>query len=229
MLSVHERIQGMVDILIDSNAELELSSANEAGFVAVPPELLMESVLKILEHTDTKNVSLDLGCGNGGWMLIAAAAGFPSFGIELSPLLVEHAQRNYELGIANGFIDPTTPCACIIGDMIPLRFNATYMAFRKLHEKQEKSMPIGAVSEDAYARLPTSIATADIIYCWSWPTQSRFLFDMLEDEAKSSVLFILPSYERYITAEYHDETFIPTRLLLTPLSNAQSVYVGRRT
>ena len=189
MLSVEERIQGMVNILIDSNIELESPLSEATGFVAVPPQILQESILKLLEYNnnDISKISLDLGCGNGGWMLIAAAAGFASYGIELNSFLVEHAQRNYEAGVEAGFIDPQTPCACIIGDMIPIHFNRLYMEFRKLHEKQHGNMPIGAMVEDSYSRLPVSIATADILYCWSWPTQSQFIFNMLQDEAECGI------------------------------------------
>lgn len=227
MLSVEERIQGMVDILLTSNAELDAIRTDKTGFIAVPPQLLQATILKLLETEAITDISLDMGCGNGGWMLLAAAAGFPSYGIELDPVLIDHARRNYDAGVAAGFIAVTTPCAFVVGDMIPIRYSAAYMAFRKIHEDQHRSMPIGAVLEDSYSRLPTSVATADIVYCWAWPTQSRFLFNMLQDETKEEVLFILPSYEKYIAREHYGG-HIENRLLLTSISNVQSVYVGRR-
>jgi hypothetical protein len=228
MLSLKERLRGIVGILNASNAELRYTGVGEAGFVAVPPELLAQSMLALLENADITKVSLDLGCGNGGWMLMAAAAGFPSYGIEINTELMERAQLNYESAIAAGYIDPVTPCAWIVGDMIPLRYTDAYAFFRKSHALQEHTMPIGPVVEDAFMRLPTSIATADIIYCWSWPTQSQFIYNMLEDEAKIGAVFIVPSYEQYIRGEYTHDTLIENRLLLTPLSNIQNVYIGRR-
>ncbi len=227
MLSVEERINGMVKILAESNMEIESPLSVKTGFVAVPPEILADSILELMKHADFDKVSIDLGCGNGGWMLIAAAAGFASYGVELNPFLIEHAQKNYELGIAAGFIDAATPCSWIVGDMIPLRFNTSYMKFRELHEKQKGNMPTGAMVEDSYSRLPISIATADIIYCWAWPTQSEFIFNMLEDEAKQDVFFIVPSYENYMKRE-HVGVFVENRLLLTPLSVIDGVYLGVR-
>jgi tRNA G46 methylase TrmB len=73
-MDVLERLQGIVDILIDSNHELEMY--DNVGYVAVPPEILRDIVVKI--GSDKTKVSLDLGCGNGGWTLLMAAAGFPS-------------------------------------------------------------------------------------------------------------------------------------------------------
>jgi len=220
MLPLLERLQGVVDILIASNSELQSPKADETGYVFVPPQLLMQTMLKLLDTTDTSKVSLDLGCGNGGWMLLAACAGFSSYGIELNTFLLDHAQQNYERCVAAEFIDPLTPCAWIIGDMIPERYNNEYMAFRKLHHDQERSMPVAAVVENAYSRLPVRVATADIIYCWSWPTQSQFIFSMLNSEAKQDTIFILPSYERY--------TKNNNSLLLTPISIIQRVFMGRR-
>jgi hypothetical protein len=228
MLSLNVRLDGVVSILEASNIELR-AQASETGFIAATPRLLADAVLELLEHMDVSNVSLDVGCGNGGWLLLAAAAGFPSHGIELDPRLLDHAQRNYDLAVTAGFIDVATPCVFIAGDMIPVRYSVVYDAFRHEHEEQARSMPIGAVVEDAYARLPVSIATADIIYCWSWPTQSRFVYNMLQAEAKEGVLFVLPSYERYTTGAFVKEVAGENLLWLTPLSIAKTVFVGRRT
>ena len=225
MLDTESRLRGMMKILIASNEELTMTDA--AGFIAVPPELLQASVLSLLDHTDISHVSLDLGCGNGGWTLLAAAAGFPSYGIEINPVLVEHAQRNYTMGVAAGYIDARTPCELIVGDMIPIRFCDDYLRFRRLHDDQLRSMPLGAVREDSYSRLPVSIATADIIYCWAWPTQSGFLYNMLEDEAKKGALFVLPSYQRYILREESGRR-VENRLLLKAISDVQGVFTGKR-
>lgn len=226
MLDTESRLRGMMNILISSNEELKITDA--AGFIAVPPELLQASVLSLLDHTDISHASLDLGCGNGGWALLAAAAGFPSYGIDINPALIEHAKRNYTMGVAAGFIDEHTPCGFIVGDMIPIRFCDDYLRFRRLHDDQLRSMPIGAVREDSYSRLPVTVATADIIYCWAWPTQSAFVYNMLEDEAKNGALFVLPSYERYILREESGKR-AENRLFLTTISNMQGVFAGRRT
>ena len=214
-----ERLQGVVDILVESNMELESPKAASTGFVAAVPMILAQAIMQLLEHVGTEKTSLDLGCGNGGWVLLAAAAGFSSYGVEINPFLLDHCQRNYELAIARGFIDPTTPCSFITGDMIPAHFATQYDAFRQLHEMQDRTMPVGAIIEDAYTRLPVSIATADIIYCWSWPTQSQFLFPMLDAEAKQEVMFVLPSYEKYR---------VTSTLTLSQIEIVKTIFIGRR-
>lgn len=197
--------------------------SDSTGYIAAPPSRLVAAVMELLSHTDTTAISLDMGCGNGGWLLLAAAAGFPSYGVEINPFLIDHCQRNYELCVAAGFIDAATPCAFIVGDMIPVRFSSGYDVFRKTHEG---SMPIGAVVEDAYARLPVSVATADIVYCWAWPTQSRFVYTMLNSEAKGTAYFVLPCYESYVTGA--NVSAVVNTLVLGSFRTVEEVTVGRR-
>jgi hypothetical protein len=218
-----KRLQGVVDILNASNAELMSPASDATGYIAVPPARLVAAVMELLAHTDTTAVSLDMGCGNGGWMLLAAAAGFPSYGVEINPFLADHCQRNYDLAVAAGYIATDIPCAVIVGDMIPPRFSERYDDFRKTHPG---SMPIGAVVEDAYSRLPVSIATADIVYCWAWPTQSRFVYNMLQDEAKESAFFVLPCYESYMTGA--NASLVKNTLFLGSFTTVEEVTVGRR-
>jgi len=230
MLALRERLQGVVDILNASNDDMEYEpqSAQGTGFIAVPPAVLADAVVALMQHAKMTDVSLDLGCGTGNWMLLCAAAGFASYGVELNPVLVSHAQRNYERAVAAGFIDAATPCMWTVGDMVPVRFSSAYAAFRKRFFAQERTMPTGAVVEDSYERLPVNVATADIIYCWAWPTQSRFIFNMLEEEAKDGALFVLPSYEQYMAGDGVSQVEIPNTLVLTPVAVVGSVYVGRR-
>ncbi len=230
MLDLRARLQGVVDILVTSNDDMdyEPQRAQGTGFIAVPPSVLADAVVEMMRYAKKTDVSLDLGCGTGGWVLLCAAAGFASYGIELNPVLVSHAERNYERAVAAGFIDPLTPCAVTVGDMVPVRFSAAYAAFRKRFFAQERTMPTGAVVEDSYARLPVSVATADIVYCWAWPTQSRFIFNMLEEEAKEGALFVLPSYEQYLAGEGVSQAEIPNTLVLSPLAVVGSVFLGRR-
>ena len=228
MFSLSERLHGIARILEESNAALQINEADATGFIPVLPELLIDSMLKMTEFAQGKT-SLDLGCGNGGWLLMAAAAGFPSYGIEINALLVDHAQENYLRAVDMGFIDAAVPCVIITGDMIPSHFSKEYDSFRKSHTENERSMPIAPMVEDSYARLPVSIATADIVYCWAWPTQSRFVFNMLDKEAKRDVIFVLPSYQRYTQGEHMNAMFKEeNKLIIAPLAVVREVVIGRR-
>ena len=227
MLDLHERLHGVIAILNASTRELEMTDDASTGFVAAVPEYVAKAVLELLKHTETTKSTLDLGCGNGCFALLAAAAGFPSYGIDINPRLVKSAQQNYELAVAKGYIAPATPCVFIVGDMIPPAYSAHYDAYRKLYSLQEHTMPIGPVVEDAYGRLPVRLETVEIIYCWSWPTQSRFLYNLLCDATLPSAIFVLPSYEHYIRLELPHEASQNT-LILSPLAVVESIFIGRR-
>jgi SAM-dependent methyltransferase len=225
MLPLQERLAALVQLLEDSNADLQVPEADKTGFIPVLPELLVDAVLHLLQYADTKNVSLDLGCGNGGWLLVAAAAGYPSYGIEINPLLVEHARKNYDLAVAFEIIDPRVPCKVVCGDMIPARFAEEYDVFRQKHQENQNSMPSSHESAD----LPVDISTADIVYCWAWPTQSRFIFNMFEKTAKRDAFFVLPCYLRYTQGEHMNAMLNEKNtLILSELAQAKDVFVGRR-
>lgn len=221
------RLEGVALILSESHQEIALSAIDDTGFVPADPAHLIKAILCVAGHADITRISLDMGCGNGGWALMIAAAGYPSFGIEINPLLLDHAKRNLLQAVRLGFIEESK-CTLILGDMMPVRFSKEYDAYRKDHARYQNNMPIGAIVNDTYESLPVSVATADIIYCWAWPTQSRFVFNMLEQEAKEGALFVLPSYLRYTQGDLLKDMKEKNTLILAPLLNDGENYVGVR-
>lgn len=226
-MDLRERLDGVARILAESHQELSVSPIEDTGFVPADPARLIAAILCVMGHADFAKKSLDLGCGNGSWALMIAAAGYSSFGIEINPLLFDHAQRNLMQGIRRGFIDEGK-CTLVLGDMVPVKFSKAYDAYRRAHSAHPHNMPVGAVVNDAYGELSLSMATADIIYCWAWPTQSRFVFNMLAEEAKEGALFVLPSYLRYTQGEFLQDLEEENRLFLTPLLEDAENYVGVR-
>jgi hypothetical protein len=228
LLPLHERLQGVVHILEKDNEKLKTIGA--AGYLAYDPATLRDALLHLLDAVALPKTSLDLGCGNGGWLLLAAAAGFSSYGIEINPKLLEHCRRNYELCVQLGYIDPATTCRWIEGDMIPPKHRKAYEEFAKEHPEVGRSMPLMHSTANMYPQLGIGISTADIVYTWSWPTQSRFLFNMLQKEAKDDAIFVLPSYVRYTQGE-HMNAYIKARneLFLEPIcKTAVDVFIGKR-
>ena len=228
LLSLGDRLQGIVHIL-DKDNEM-LKNLDAAGYLAYDPSTLRDALLRLLKIVKLPARSLDLGCGNGGWLLLAAAAGFSSYGIEINPELLRHCKRNYDLAVQSGFIDPATECKFVQGDMIPPKHRKRYEEFAKKHADVGKSMPLTRTGTDVYLQLGIDLGSADIIYTWSWPTQSRFFFNMLEHEAKADAIFVLPSYVRYTQGE-HMNAYLqePNILLLSPLcESAVDVFIGKR-
>jgi SAM-dependent methyltransferase len=230
MLELSVRLQELAKLIEASNKELEfLPEAEGTGFLALQPQKLVETVLKLREVAKPGSRCLDLGCANGGFMLMAAAAGFPSYGIEINPVLFEHAQSNYREALRLGLIDPDVPVMFVIGNMVPLRYKERYAKFIADHHDLAKSMPQGGEVDDPYEALPVSVATADVIYTWAWPTQSRFLFNFLAWEAKKDAILVLPAFERYTQGEHMNASMKEkNELFLHPLAKVGDTIIGKK-
>jgi SAM-dependent methyltransferase len=176
-----------------SNAEhRHIGASLLRGFVPSSPREIV-AVVKALHKIAPGKTFLDLGCGTGGWMLIAAGAGFPSYGVESNPLMLKACRKN--LADARELL--AAECVVAEGNMISKQYWQEYANFILAHPDAKMVMPVAG--KDPYATLPVSIHTADIICTWSWPLQSKILFDILDREAKQEAIFVLPSYERYIS------------------------------
>jgi SAM-dependent methyltransferase len=230
MLPLPEGLQAIAEILERSNAELEKDDeANATAFFPLAPQKLVSIVLKLLTVTEPQLSCLDLGCGNGGFALMAAAAGFPSFGIDINPKLIEHATMNYRMCVERNLIDASITCKFIVGDMILPEFRKKYEEFAREYPEVGRSMPQNNDDHDCYVDLGISISNANIVYCWSWPTQSRFLFNYLAETAKPEAIFVLPSYERYTQGEHMNASLHEkNELLLVPLAKEGETFIGRK-
>jgi hypothetical protein len=232
MLPLPERLQAIVKVLEESNARIEESrEAEETGFLSFKPEKLAQAVMQLTELVPSHSISLDFGCGNGGWALLSAAAGFPTYGIDINEQLIEEARMNYDICVERNLIDPKVVCKFVVGDMIYPEYREAYKKFRKEHNENEQSMPISEEETNPYHELGISPRTADIIYCWSWPAQSRFLYNYLQDTTKNSTIFVLPSYIRYTQGEHMNASLRqPNRLILNHLGRAHSadIFIGKK-
>ena len=199
-----------------------------AGFYPIDPHLLARVVPHVLRSMRPGDRSLDMGAGTGAWWLLMAAAGVPSYAIEIHPELAAACERLRATCVARGLIDRDVPCVVTCGDMIPIAWHERYVTFRAAHGEVEKSMP-GAGDGDAYADLGIALDEFGIIYCWAWPTQSRFLYNLLADNASNDALLVLPSYVRYTTGEHMNASMKePNRLFLDVLATESETVVGHK-
>lgn len=223
-MELPRKLRAVADLVAQENARLEKKDI--PGFLPYDPHQLAQALLAAMEHLPAGARSLDLGAGTGAWWLMAAAAGIPSYAIEISPELARCAQRLRAACIRQGLIDPKTPCSLAQGDMIPSRWSGRYASFIRQHAEVARSMPQG---DDAYASLGLRLQDAQLIYCWAWPTQSRFLFNMLAAEAAPDALFVLPSYVRYTQGEHMNQTLQePNELHLEQAARVGDIFIGRK-
>ena len=129
------RLNGIRSIMEDSDIknyfEYEgLKVRKDTGFQPLDPGYLQRIVgdlVKLGYNRDT--LSLDMGCGNGGFALFAAAAGFHSYGIDINPYLINEAKKNKELALEQGLINPEIDCEFAVGNMYPSEYIEKYGTF----------------------------------------------------------------------------------------------------
>lgn len=228
-MQLKDRLNGIVKILKESSSILEKNNqVLSTGFIAFNPEELVKAIF-LLSEIKPNGVSLDFGCGNGGWALLAAAAGYSSYGIDINPLVIEHAKKNYQKAVLQGLIDPKVICKFSCGDMIPDHHKESYTKYVNEVLENKESMPITSSVKNPYHELEISFNDIDIIYCWAWPTQSRFLYNLLAQEAKKDTIFVLPAYKRYTQGEHMNAALkMSNTLFLKPLAEAQSIFIGKQ-
>jgi SAM-dependent methyltransferase len=222
------RLKKIVELLQESNRQIEDSRiAEETGFLSFSPERLAEAVLRLTEIAPSAAISLDLGCGNGQWALLTAAAGFPSYGIDINPDLIDEARQLHQLCVERNMIDKTVVCRFSAGNFYPQIEKEAMIRFRDQHKENPNSMPWS--DDDPYSELGISLSEVDIIYTWSWPSQSRFLYNFLERSAKRGAILVLPSYVRYTQGEHMNAMMRePNRLILQPLFTDRDLFAGRK-
>ncbi len=158
---------------------------------------------------------------------MAAAAGYDSYGIEIHPLLIDETKQNYDLAVNQGLIDENILFKLASGNFYPMCEKEALNKFRELHNENLMSMPW--IDVDAYDSLGISLQDVDIVYTWSWPTQSRFLYNFLERGVKRNTIFILPAYIRYTQGEYMNASFKePNKLILEKLNTFGDIFIGRQ-
>ena len=224
---MHENIQNVVAILKDSNKELDTDpNADGTGFLSFKPELLAKAVEKLSAIHPPPATILDLGCGNGGFALLAAASGYTVCGIDIHQYIVDKCKKNIEkakqMNLLSGIITIAQ------GNFYPKEEKEMFMKFRDNHKENAKNMPWNDNVQDPYTVLNILLSEIDIIYTWSWPTQSRFLFNWLERSTSEKTIFVLPAYRRYTQGEHMNASLKePNTLILKQLADGE-VFIGRK-
>lgn len=215
----------MAKLIARSNAVFENSGID--GFFPYDPQILASAVIKTLPYIRPEMKSLDMGAGTGGWWLLAACAGIPSYAIEIDSLLVESSEQLYNECVEKKLIDPTVPCHIACGDMIPEKWQEAYGLFKREYPEVSKRMP--SHGEDSYSLLQTDLSGFALLYCWSWPTQSRFLFNLFANVMSEETIFVLPSYVRYTQGEHMNASMKESNaLFLETLEKEADIVIGRK-
>jgi hypothetical protein len=151
----------------------------------------METILLFGPKEGT--VSLELGCGAGAWTMLAASLGFPSYGIDINPELVDASKHIRDKARKKGLLDPSVPCEFAVGNF----FTPNY-----LFEKREFLINTCYFKDawkkqgDPYKELGIDIKDAGIIYSWPWPQEIKVAGDFLSQEVADSAIVVLPYYDR---------------------------------
>lgn len=166
---------------------------NNTGFQGMPPQLIQGCLVNAMVANRNIRSAMDLGCGNGGFALMAAALGWDSYGIDASAALVQRACQLRDVLRAKGLIDPGVVCEFTVGSIYPQSWQARYERFVARTAKNAFTMPVGAAT-DAYERFGIELADVDMIYAFTWSDQMPILCSYLNEAAAANATFLLPHY-----------------------------------
>ena len=196
-MNINARLQGMVEILTESNRRMDPRSNTgtyATGFLPLHPLSLRELALSTPALASEGCISLDLMCGNGGWALMSAVLGYPSYGIDINPILVREAQRNHDEAINCGYIDSDTPCRFIAGNVFAADDYETFIERATRESYSDRHGPRTSTA-DPYEKLGVEVSDAGIIYCFCWSGGLGFLCEFLDRKAVEDAFFILPNFD----------------------------------
>lgn len=197
-----KRVLGMWDIIEESNENIspgkkDWQKVYATGFVPMGLSQIIERIKVIKENSLLPEgaVSLDLGCGIGGWALIAAAAGFNSYGIDVNPFVLDIARKDCERAVKEGFIEKSIDCRFAQGNIYPENYRQEYTKWAKENEvdigEGRCTMPLD-FSNDAYKEIGIEIGKADLVYSYIWPRSVPFQYSFFQKELKNGAIIALP-------------------------------------
>jgi SAM-dependent methyltransferase len=224
---MYEKFEAMESLLKGSNeltyrgfATGEIEGGNSTGFQPLGPGQFRRLVGHLVKNDLLDGrTSIDLGCGNGGWALMAAAAGIPSYGIDASPYLVEQANKNLEFARKEGIISKDLTCKFAEGNMYPGEHIESYNKFAREFDRGG-TLPSG-MRTDAYEQLGIDMGDVDLVYAFPWSEGMPFLCGFLEKETNHDTAFVLPHY-RGPTGH------LGYVLYLEKLYSGSHVFIGKR-
>jgi hypothetical protein len=162
------------------------------GFKPMEPGTMLNLMGLILHTSPSKRpLSLELGSGCGSWTILAACLGFPSYGLEINPILVQAARKNKALAISYGLLDPAVSCEFAAGNYFTQDFLKSSAALVKEQASFSGSAKPGV---DVYRQLDISIRQAGIIYAYPWPDELELVCRFLAEEAQAGAIIALPGF-----------------------------------
>ena len=204
MEQLESRLYGIAELMEISHREIyetikkgELK--DDTGFMGYNPYLLHSSVAALASSPELqgrKPITLDLGCGNGGFSLMMASLGFPSFGIDINPYLIEKAGENHAKAVERSLIDDKTRVGFAAGNFYPKNFLDEYRSFALRNRTSNASIPLSE-EKNPYEELGITLSEAGIIYSWINMEQDDFFTHVVLRETKPGTIFALPNMNHY--------------------------------
>ncbi|MBM3232742.1 class I SAM-dependent methyltransferase [Candidatus Pacearchaeota archaeon] len=187
------RLKGVQEIIDLSHRDLlrkRMSGVKLPGWIPYDNQKPDYSYLicDIIQRGLDNSISLELGCGDGPWALLASAAGLRSFGIDADSGLVSRARINYFSALLGGYIKGN--CRFAVGNI-----HHSYNEEQYLIDAERSKVMRTEFLDNPYEELGINIGCADIINGYLWPEHMSSLLSLLNEHARSNALFILPFYE----------------------------------
>lgn len=142
------------------------------GFVSADYVAVYEALVRLRDRVDTV---LEWGSGLGVVTIMASRLGFEAYGIEVEPVLVEHAEelsRQYA---------PEAQFA--VGSFIP----DDYQWGEELAGNPSRTE---TDSRAAYDDLDMQPHDFDLVYAYPWPDEHGLYLDILRNHARENTLFL---------------------------------------
>lgn len=142
------------------------------GYVSADYVEVYQALVKLRDQVDTV---LEWGSGLGVVAIMASRLGFQSYGIEVEPVLVEHAERLAEQ------YGPETQFA--VGSFIP----DDYEWGSELPGNPSRTE---TDSRAAYDELDMQPHDFDLIYAYPWPDEHGLYLDIIKNHCGENSLFL---------------------------------------
>ncbi len=190
---------GQVDGLKTAVQESDLKAT---GCIQFNPEEMLIVLRSLIQQGAKPGANfLDLGAGLGLQVAIAAYLGLNARGIELNPVLAAEAARRINHLRETGFISQGVTCEVVEGSYYPrdyIHLRASQRTLATMYEPlshRKVFFPVAYRGEDS--NLTSMLASADLVFFFSWPEQAPSVFEVFSRYAKNSATLIEPNDRPY--------------------------------
>jgi hypothetical protein len=136
--------------------------------------------------------SLELECGTAGWTLMAAAMGFPAYGIDKDPFLIAEARGNLAKAIKAGLIEPGVSCRFAAGNYLTEDYLVRHKdELKRKYGEPRRSEPGGR----PYEELGIDINEMGIVFAKPFTSRRGLIGDFLNEVASPESIIVFSNYD----------------------------------